>query len=59
MPKCPIIRTRFEDNEFFEDIADKKKTAKKSDNPKSIKEILKEMKDGARRGRDCSYGRKN
>ena len=28
MPKCPIIRTRFEDNEFFENIADKKKTAK-------------------------------
>ena len=44
MPKCPIIRTRFEDNEFFEDITNKKKTAKKSDNPKSIKEILKKMR---------------
>ena len=45
MNECPILRTRFEDNEFFEDIANKKKTAKKSDNPKSIKDTPKEMKD--------------
>ena len=45
MNECPILRTRFEDNEFFENITDKKKTAKKSDDPKSIKEILKEMRD--------------
>ena len=44
MNECPILRTRFEDNEFFENITDKKKTAKKSDNPKSIKEILKKMR---------------
>ena len=45
MNECPILRTRFEDNGFFENITDKKhkkKTTKKSDDPKSIKEILKE-----------------
>ncbi len=42
--KRVILKTRFEDNEFFENIANKKKTAKKSDDSKSIEEILKEIR---------------